>query len=57
MGENINIIKTTFDFNFDLYQAFEQHGYTKKVETKRSCQKSFFLITCKLVIRKKLATN
>ena len=26
----INTIKTTFDLNFDLYQAFKQHGYTHK---------------------------
>ena len=22
-------MKTTFDLNFDLYQAFKQHGYTE----------------------------
>ena len=26
LGEFINIMKTTFDFNFDSYQAFKQHG-------------------------------
>ena len=30
VGENINIMKTTFDLNFDFYQVFKQHGYTKK---------------------------
>ena len=25
----INIMKTTFDLNFDLYQAFKQHQYKK----------------------------
>ena len=30
VGENINIMKTTFDLNFDLFQAFKQHGYTQK---------------------------
>ena len=25
-GDYINIMKTTFDFNFDLYQAFKTHG-------------------------------
>ena len=25
----INTMKTTFDFNFDFYQAFKQHNYTK----------------------------
>ena len=29
VGDNINIMKTTFELNFDLYQAFKQHGYTK----------------------------
>ena len=24
-GDYINIMKTTFDFNFDLYPAFKQH--------------------------------
>ena len=27
VDENINIMKTTFDLNFDFYQAFKQHGY------------------------------
>ena len=30
VGEKINIMKTTFDLNFDFYQDFKQHGYTKK---------------------------
>ena len=30
VGDYINTMKTTFDFNFDLYQAFTQHRYTKK---------------------------
>ena len=29
VGDYINTMKTTFDFNFDLYQAFTQHRYTK----------------------------
>ena len=29
VGDNINIMKTTFECNFYLYQAFKQHGYTK----------------------------
>jgi len=28
VGGYIIIMKTTLDFKFDLYQAFEQHGYT-----------------------------
>ena len=27
VGDYINTMKTTFDFNFDLYQALKQHGY------------------------------
>ena len=27
VGNYINIMKPTFGFNFDLYQAFKQHGY------------------------------
>jgi len=46
VGDNIIIMKTTFELNFDSYKSFKQHGYTKNVETKRSCQfKSFSLIT------------
>ena len=29
VGDFIYIMKTTFDFNLDLYQAFKQHEYTK----------------------------
>ena len=29
VGDNINIMKTTFELNFDFFQAFKQHGYTK----------------------------
>ena len=29
VGDYTNKMKTTFYFNFDLYQASEQHGYTK----------------------------
>ena len=29
VGDYINIMKITFDFNFDFYQALKQHGYTK----------------------------
>ena len=55
VGDNFNIIKTTFDFNFDLYQAFYQALIHKNMDRKRHCQlKSFYLFTCKLVIRKKL---
>ena len=30
VGDYINIMKTTFDLNFYLYQAFKQHGCTLK---------------------------
>ena len=26
-----------FDFNFVLYQSFQQHGYTNRMETKSNC--------------------
>ena len=29
VGDNINIMKTTFDLNFNFYQAIKQQGYTK----------------------------
>ena len=29
VGDSKNIMKTTFDFNFDLYQAFKKDVYTK----------------------------
>ena len=60
VADNINIMKTTFDFelNFDFYQAFKQHKYTKIWKQREAVNlKSFTLITCKLVIRKKLVYN
>ena len=57
-GENINIMMTTFDLNFDFYQAFKQHGNTNKWKQREAVNyKSFYFITCKLVIRKKLVNN
>ena len=51
-------MKTTFDLNFDLNQAIKQNGYTKTWKQKEAVnKKSFSLITCKLVIRKKLVNN
>ena len=29
VGDSKNIMKTTFNFNFDLYQAFKKDVYTK----------------------------
>ena len=31
VGDYINIMKTTFDFNFDIYQAFKQQQNKKVV--------------------------
>ena len=56
VGDNTNIMKTTFDLNFDLFQAFKQHGYTKN-GNKTVIWKHFSLITCKLVNRKKPVNN
>ena len=58
VGDFMNILKTTFDFNFDLYQAFKQHGYTKTWKQREAVNyKSFSLITFELVIQKKLVNN
>ena len=55
VGDYINTMKTTFDFNFVLYQAFKQHGYTNRMKKERNCQlQGFSLIKRKLVIRKNL---
>ena len=51
VGDNINIMKTTFELNFDFYQAFKQHGNTKIWKQRKAVNlKNFTLITCKLVI-------
>ena len=58
VSDNINIMKTNFESNFDLYQAFNQHGYTKLWKQREAVNLiSFSFITCKLVIRKKLVNN
>ena len=48
-----------FDFKFNFYQAVKQHGCTKKVKRRCQFKKLLFsyLITRKLVIRKKLVNN
>ena len=58
VGDYINTMKMTFDFNFDLNQAVKQHGHIN-IEVKKSYElkKKFSLITCKLIIRKSLLTN
>jgi len=49
VGDYINIMKTTFDFNFDSYQAFKQHGYTKTWKQREAVNlKSFSLFTFEL---------
>ena len=54
VGDNINIMKTTFELNFNSYQAFKQQGYPKIWKQREAVNlKSFTLNTCKLVIRKK----
>ena len=51
-------MKTTFEFNFDLYQAVKQHGYTLIYKSRDAVnEKSFSLITFKLVIRKTLVND
>jgi len=58
-GDNINILKTTFDFNLDLYQAFKPHGYTKTWKQRGAVKfkKFYSLFTYKLVILKKRVNN
>ena len=50
----INTVKTTLDFNFDLYQAIKQHGYT--ITLKHKSQEKLQII-CKLVISEKVAMS
>ena len=60
VSDNINIMKTTIELNFDFYQAFKEHRYWihKNMEKREAVNlKSFTLITYKLVIRKKLVNN
>ena len=58
VGDNINIMKTTFELNFNFYQAFKLQGYTKIWKQREAVNlKSFTLNTCKLVIRRKLVNN
>ena len=53
VGDYIDKIKTTFN----LFQALNSMD-TENIELERSCLlKSFSLIACKLIIRKKLVSN
>ena len=53
VGDFINILKTTFDFNFDLFQAFKQHGYTKTWKQRKVVdEKSFSLIKNQSLIKR-----
>ena len=36
-------MKTTFDFNFDLYQAFNQHGFTLTLKQREDVNQKAFL--------------
>ena len=58
VGDNINIMKTAFELNFNFYQAFKQQGYTKIWKQRKAVNiKSVTLITCKLVVLKKPVNN
>jgi len=58
VGDYINIMKTTFDLDFNLYQAFKEHLYTKTWKQREAVNwKRFSLITCKFLILKKLVNN
>jgi len=43
VGDFINMMKTTFDFNSDLNKAFQQQEYTK-TETERIKKASLLLL-------------
>ena len=40
----INAMKTTFDFNFDFYQALKQHGYTLTWKQREAVINSFLCV-------------
>ena len=42
VGDYINTMKTTFDFNFDLYIVVKQHVDTHKQRNKGSVKKGSF---------------
>ncbi len=49
VGDYIKKIKTTFDFYFDLYTCFKQHGYTKHGNIEKlSIKKSALLLLVNL---------
>ena len=41
VGDYINIMKTTFDFNFSLCQAVIQHGYTQTWKQREPVNKTW----------------
>ena len=46
-GDYSNIMKITFDFQFDKYLAFKKHWYTKTLKQREDVNlQTFFLITC-----------
>ena len=58
VGDNINIMKMTFELNFDFYQAFKQHGYTKIWKQREAVNlKSFTLITLITTVVKNKFSN
>ena len=42
VGDYIYKIKTTFGLNFNLYQAFKQHAYTKHKKQKEAVNLKIF---------------
>ena len=52
---DVSTMKTTFDFNFDFYQAFKEHMIHINIETKRSCELTNSL--CSLENLEKLVVN
>ena len=56
VGDYINIMKTTFYIYFEIISSFQTAWIHNNMEKTRICslKKGFSLITCKLLIQKKL---
>ena len=54
VGDYINTMKTTLDFNFYLYQAFEQHRYTKTQKQREDVNSKSNFISKKAFTESKL---
>jgi len=57
VGDYMNIMKTTFDFNFDFYPVLNSMNNPKNGNKEKLQNKNVLFNYCKLVIRKKLVNN